>query len=133
MKKEEILASLLAERAYLSRRLSTIDGILDREAFSRGNSSEKEELTEEYEMHEKRLEEIEKLMQMLGEINIIDREIARLENKIDNLELVSGKENEVNIIQERILEAEAKRENIIAIIETKMKPLINNNTNKKIR
>ena len=132
MKKEEILSNLLAERAYLSRRLSTIDAILDREAFSRGNSSEKEELTEEYEMHEKRLEEIEKMMKMIGEINVIDREIGRLENKIDNLELICGKEHEVDKISEAILELEANKERILAAIKTRMKPPINNNT-KKIR
>ena len=123
---KELITIFTNERAWISRRLSTIDGLLDRAAYR--NASDVEELTEEYEELEKRLEVIRNVEMLMAKINVITRSINLIEDNIDNLACFRGNEIKIESLYKEIKELEEKKDVMLKEIEKHLK---GNEENKK--
>ena len=111
---EELVVIYKEERSWISRRLATIDGLLDRAAY--GNASDEEELTEEYDRLEKRLDELKKVEDMIVKVNELNRCINIADDNIDNLACFVGNEAEIKRLNEKIDELEDKKNVLLKMI-----------------
>lgn len=116
---KELIIICNNERTWISRRLATIDGLLDRAAYR--NASDVEELTEEYEALEKRLEVLRKVEALIEKINVINRSINLIEDNIDNLSCFIGNEIKIENLYKEIEELDDKKDEILKEIEKQLK------------
>ena len=116
---EELVVIYKKEKSWISSRMSTIDKLLDRAAY--GNASDEEELTQEYDELEKRLEELSKVENIIDKVKELHRLINMIEDNIDNLACFIGNDTKIENLYKEIDELEKQKNNKLDEIEEILK------------
>ena len=128
---EELVVIYKNEKSWISRRLSTIDNLLDRAAY--GNSKDEEDLNKEYDELEDRMEELRKVGNLIDNVNELNRMICLIEDNIDGLACFDGNKTKIENLYKEIKELETKKEELLQEIAVKLKvdEKNKNNSNKR--